>query len=187
MKTRIRLIAFFLLLAVISFAEELRPKADTAIPSFDSPDGVTRLLEQRWSLNNIRAFCIPARRHNGMYQCLVPEAPEVWHGRLYPDMQTGFDRITWYATVRGGRVREYELEVYRSDDFWLLEIGTPDIVREPPQVTPDPSADWFIGGSIEHFKRMMKTNTKLRIAIIIGSLAVFVIILMVAERRLEKK
>src|ERR1041384_8067406 len=75
----------------------------TATPGFDSPEGVTRLLEQRWSLADIRTFCIPARRHNPMYQNLVVDSPQAWKGRLYSDQRTGFDWICWYATVRGGR------------------------------------------------------------------------------------
>jgi hypothetical protein len=117
----------------------------TATPGFDSPEGVTRILEQRWSLADIRAFCIQARRHNPEYQNLVVDWPEAWKGRLYSDQRTGFDRIFWYATVRDGRVLEYSLGVYRGDDFWLLEIGGPDAADTPPNVTPDPSGAWFIG------------------------------------------
>jgi hypothetical protein len=80
-----------------------------------------------------------------MSQNLVVDSPEVWKGRLYPDKQTGFDKISWYATVRNGRVLEYSLEVYRGADCWLLEIGSPETVRKPPNVTPDASEPWFIG------------------------------------------
>jgi hypothetical protein len=115
----------------------------SATPSFDSPEGVTRLLEQRWSLADIRTFCIPARRHNPMYQNLVVDSPEAWKGRLYSDQHTGFDGIRWYATVRSGRLLEYSLVVYRGDDYWLLEIGSPDTIRRRPQIAPDPKADHF--------------------------------------------
>jgi hypothetical protein len=117
----------------------------SATPSLDSPEGVTRLLEQRWSLADIRSFCIPERRYNPSYQNLVIDTPGPWKGRLYPDKETGFDRISWYGTVRDGRVNAYSLEVYRGHDFWLLEIGDPETVRKPPQVTPDPSKGWFVG------------------------------------------
>ena len=117
----------------------------TATPSFDSPEGVTRSLEQRWSLPDIRAFCIPERRHNDMYQNLVVTTPEVWKGRLYADRPTGFDRISWYATVHKSRVQEYSLEAYRGHDFWLLEIGNPETVRTPPQIAPDVSDPSFVG------------------------------------------
>ena len=116
-----------------------------ATPSFNSPEGVTRLLEQRWSLADIRTFCIPARRHNDAYQNLVVDSPEAWKGRLYSRARTGFDKICWYATVRKGRVLQYSLEVYRGDDFWLLEIGSPATVKKPPEVTPDSSAPYFLG------------------------------------------
>jgi hypothetical protein len=117
----------------------------TAAPSLNSPEGFSRLLEQRWSLADIRAFCIPERRHNDMYQNLVVSTPEVWKGRLYGDRPTGFDRISWYATVRDGSIQEYSLEVYRGSDFWSLEIGSPETLRTPPQVTPDSSAPHFVG------------------------------------------
>ena len=119
--------------------------SQTANPGFDSPESASRLLEQRWSLADIRAFCIPARRHNLAYQNLVIDSPEAWKGRLYSNQRTGFDRISWYATVREGKLLQYSLEVYRGDDFWLLEIGNPETVKKPPQVTPDPAADYFVG------------------------------------------
>jgi hypothetical protein len=117
----------------------------TATPSLRSPEGVTRLLEQRWSLADIRTFCIPQRRHNPGYQNLVLFSSEAWKGRLYSDAQTGFDRISWYAAVRDGRVETYSLGVYRGGDYWLLEIGNAETVRTPPRVSPDPSAPHFIG------------------------------------------
>jgi hypothetical protein len=117
----------------------------TAKPGFDSPEGVTRLLEERWSLADIRTFCIPARRHNGMYQNLVVDSPQAWKGRLYSDRRTGFDGICWYATVRDGHLLAYSLGVSRGNDFWLLEIGNPSTIRMPPQVSPDPNSDWFVG------------------------------------------
>jgi len=117
----------------------------TATLGFDSPEGVSRLLEQRWSLADIQAFCIPERRHNDMYQNLVVDTPEAWKGRLYSDRRTGFDRISWYATVRDGHLQAYSLEAYRGTNFWSLEIGDPETFHKPPQVTPDPSAPCFIG------------------------------------------
>ena len=102
------------------------------------------MLEQRWSLANIRSFCVPERRHNPLFQNLVVDSPDAWKGRLYPDRQTGFDRISWYATVRGGRLLEYSLGVQRGDDYWLLEIGSPETVGKPPHVTPDPSGAPFV-------------------------------------------
>jgi len=119
--------------------------SQAATPGFDSPEGVTRLLEQRWSLADVRAFCIPARRHNPMYQNLLVDSPEAWKGRLYSNQRTGFDRISWYATVRDGRVLEYSLEAYRGKDLWLLEIGSPETVHTPPHVTPDTSEARFVG------------------------------------------
>jgi hypothetical protein len=117
----------------------------TAIPSFESPEGVCRLFEKRWSLEAIRTFCIPERRHNPGFQNLVVDSPEAWKGRLYPNEHTGFDSISWYATVSEGRVLEYSLGVSRGDDFWLLEIGSPETVKNPPRISPDPSEACFVG------------------------------------------
>jgi hypothetical protein len=80
-----------------------------------------------------------------MYQNLVLDLPEAWKGRLYADQRTGFDAIRWYAAVREGRLVTYSLGVYRGQDYWLLEIGSPDSIRRPPQVAPDPTAAHFIG------------------------------------------
>jgi hypothetical protein len=116
-----------------------------AKPGFDTPEGVTRLLEQRWSLAAIRAFCIPERRFNTAYQNLVVDTPQAWKGRLYSHQSTGFDRISWYATVDQGRVQAYSLEAYRGKDFWSVEIGNQDTVHTPPQITPDISRPDFVG------------------------------------------
>lgn len=116
----------------------------TATPSITSPEGFTRLLEQRWSLADVRTFCIPERRHNGGYQNLVAMG-EVWKGRLYQGMETGFDRIGWYANIKDGHIGEYSLGAERGRSFWLLEIGSPESLRLPPRVAPEPSAPYFIG------------------------------------------
>jgi hypothetical protein len=117
----------------------------TATPGFDSPEAVTRWLEQRWSLADIRSFCIPERRHNDAYQNLVITTAQTWKGRLYADTVTGFDRIIWYGTVQEDRLQKYSLEAYRGKDFWLLEIGSPESSGTPPRVAPDPSAPYFTG------------------------------------------
>src|SRR5262249_33997679 len=108
----------------------------TAAPSFASPEGLTSFLEHRWPLADIRRFCIPERRHNPGYQNLVLDTPEAWKGRLFENEQTGFDKISWYASVKGGRVVAYSLGVSRGRDFWLLEIGTEESTRIPPTVAP---------------------------------------------------
>jgi hypothetical protein len=78
-----------------------------------------------------------------VYQVSAP--PQAWKGRLYSDRRTGFDGICWYATVRDGHLLAYSLGVSRGNDFWLLEIGNPSTIRMPPQVSPDPNSDWFVG------------------------------------------
>lgn len=112
--------------------------------AFDSSDGLTTALERRWPLAAIRTYCIPERRHNPGYQNLVADSP-VWKGILYPGESTGFDKIAWYATTKKRRVSAYSLGVYRGNDFWLLEIGDEHTLQSPPNYSPDPIEDRFIG------------------------------------------
>ena len=110
----------------------------------DSASGLTQALERRWPLAAIRMFCIPERRHNPAYQNLVAESP-VWKGVLYSGESTGFDKIAWYANVKKGRVDQYSLGVYRGKDFWLLDGGDEQTLQSPPNYSPDPNEDYFIG------------------------------------------
>jgi hypothetical protein len=119
--------------------------APDATHNFDSPEGVTRVLEQRWSVEDIKTFCIPERRHNPAWQNLVADTPVVWRGKLYQKEQTGFDEISWYGTVKNGKLVEYSLGVRRGNDFWSLEGGSPESVMEPPVVAPDPAKPHFVG------------------------------------------
>ncbi|MEM8671801.1 MAG: hypothetical protein AAGG48_30060 [Planctomycetota bacterium] len=107
-------------------------------------EGVTAMLEQRWSLDSIRTFCIPERRHNPAYQNLVAEG-DTWEGQLHPHAETGFDRIFWYATTQDDRLAEYSLNVQRGTDFWLLEIGNLESLKNQPDFEPDPSEPHFVG------------------------------------------
>ncbi len=133
-------------LLFISKELELQPEipAATVTPGFDSPEAVTGLLEQRWSLADIKRFCIPERRANPFMQNLVRQAQEIWEGKLYSGQQSGFDEISWYANVREGRVEKYSLNVQRGEDYWNLEIASPERTQRPPDVEPDPSYPGFI-------------------------------------------
>jgi len=127
--------AFFVGLALSSVHAGDRP---------DSPAAFTKSLEQRWSLEAIRKFCIPERRHDEAYQNLVAMG-ETWEGQLYADKKTGVDKIFWYATVKNGRVATFSLNVSCGDDFWLLEIVDRDQMDRPPIIEPDPSRPGFVG------------------------------------------
>ena len=116
-----------------------------AKPGFNSPEEVTTLLEKRWPLADIDKFAIPKRRHNDAWQNLVRDTPDIWAGRLYCDQTTRFDSIEWYATIENGHVKEYSLDVIRGKDFWLLEIGSPVSVQNPPDVEPDFQKPYFVG------------------------------------------
>jgi len=121
-----------------------------AKPGFNSPEEVTAFLEKRWPLADIRKYAIPERRHNDEYQNLVTAGfPEIWAGRLYCDKTTGFDSIEWYATIENRHtkdlLKEYSLGAIRGKDFWLLEIGSPTSVQQPPNIEPDFRAPNFFG------------------------------------------
>jgi hypothetical protein len=120
-----------------------------AKPGFNSPEEVTAFLEKRWQLAGIRKYAIPERRYNEGYQNLVPDTPKIWAGRLYCDKSTGFDSIEWYGTVETRHtkdsLKEYSLGVIRGKDFWLLEIGSPTSVQQPPNIEPDFRAPNFVG------------------------------------------
>lgn len=111
---------------------------------FSTAEGVSAILEQRWSIDSIRAFCIPDRRHNEAFQNLVAFG-NTWDGELYANTDTGFDRIFWYATTQNNILDEYSLNVQRGNDYWLLEIGNMRTTETPPQIAPDPSQPFFVG------------------------------------------
>ena len=112
--------------------------------AFDSSDALTKALERRWPLAAIQVYCIPERRHNNAYQNLVAYSPR-WDGTLYSGVATGFDKIAWYSTTKNRRADEYSLGVYRGNDFWLLEIGDEQTLQTPPDYSPDPNNERFVG------------------------------------------
>jgi hypothetical protein len=119
-------------------------------PGFNSPEEVTAFLEKRWPLADIRKYAIPERRHNDEYQNLVTAGfPEIWAGRLYCDQSTGFDSIEWYADIEirhtKHSLKEYSLGAIRGNDFWLLEMGSPTSVQQPPNIEPDFRKPYFVG------------------------------------------
>ena len=127
-------------------ATEWPAAANMMLAGTDSPSGFTLLLQRRWPLESIRAFCIPERRHNPSYQLLVPMPPSpVWEGTLHGGQATGFDRIWWYASVTNGQIYKFSLNAENGTNFWSLEGGMIEKINEPPVVTPDPSTAWFIG------------------------------------------
>ena len=66
-------------------------------------------------------------------------------GVLYSGELTGFDEITWYASLKEGRADKYSLNVNRGNDFWLLEIGIESTLQAQPNYDPDPGQRWFVG------------------------------------------
>jgi hypothetical protein len=128
--------------------QQENPSASPAQEQLDlsSADAVTAALEKRWSLDAIKTFCIPERRHNTGYQNLVAAEGETWGGALYENEKTGFDSITWYGAAVDGKLFHYSLNVNRGDDWWLLEIGNAKYFDTPPDVSPDPSQPHFVGG-----------------------------------------
>lgn len=113
--------------------------------NFASADEVTAALEERWPLEAINTYCIPERRHNPLYQNLVPDMGVTWEGMLHKNVPTGFDSISWYGTAIDGKLHEYSLNANRGDHFWLLEIGNVESFATQPDVSSDPSEPHFIG------------------------------------------
>lgn len=114
---------------------------------FASPEEVTSALEARWSLDDIKTYCIPERRYNPMCQNLVTDVGVTWEGVLYENVPTGFDSISWYGTAVEGRLHEYSLGVSRGENYWNLEIGNVNSFDRQPRVAPDPSGPCFIGSA----------------------------------------
>ncbi|MCA9021470.1 MAG: hypothetical protein KDA74_15080 [Planctomycetaceae bacterium] len=112
-----------------------------------SPAEVTAALEARWSLDDIKTYCIPERRVNPMCQNLVTDVGVTWKGTLYENVPTGFKSIRWYGTAVDGGLYEYSLNVSRDDSSWNLEIGNVESFARRPNVAPDPSGQCFIGSA----------------------------------------
>ena len=149
-------IAILLLLATANSAAGPAPTKSAA--KVTSPEQLTALLERRWTVERIRRFCIPARRAWNGCQNLVPgfhkqpcKGAAVWHGELFKGKTTGFDRITWYGDACDGVAETYSLDVKRSKDFWVLEIGSPELLGTPPLVEPPTNQLCFEGGDHSMF------------------------------------
>jgi hypothetical protein len=68
-----------------------------------------------------------------------------WEGVLYSGELNGFDKITWYATLKEGRADKYSLNVNRGNDYWVLEIGNERTLQTQPDYSPDPNNQCFVG------------------------------------------
>jgi hypothetical protein len=112
--------------------------------AFSSPEALTKFLEHRWPLKGVQTFCIPERRHNNAFQNLVMEG-SVWRGTLFPNQDSGFEEISWYANTKNGRATIYSLGARKGEDFWLLEIADEDDVKQPADFAPDPKLGEFVG------------------------------------------
>jgi hypothetical protein len=118
--------------------------ASTAKLAFDSPEGMTKVLEEKWPIAAIVEFSIPERRHDNRCQNLVAYG-EVWKGNLHAKETTGFDKIAWYATTKNGRAEQFSLGVWRGQDFWLLEGGAEESLQRVPNFAPNPNSQCFVG------------------------------------------
>jgi hypothetical protein len=139
--------------------------------AFDSPEGLSAMLEKRWPLYAIQRFCIPDRRHDNMFQNLVAYGV-VWEGTLYNGQQTGFEKIAWYATTKEGRADIYSLGATRGDDFWLLEINSEEYVKYPPHYEPARRVEDLLAAR-SNGDHKMKCLSILRTAILV-SLSLYV-------------
>ena len=145
---RLKLVVIAGLLSLNACSREVH---DTAAPprptragvQVTSPQQLSKLLEQRWTLDRIRKFCIPERRNWNGCQNLVTgfhkgqcKVGAVWEGELFKGQNTGFDSISWYGDACDGLAESYSLNAKRGADYWNLEIGSPEGLRAPPIVEP---------------------------------------------------
>jgi hypothetical protein len=125
-----------------------------------SPEALTALLEQRWTLERINRFATPGRRHWKGCQNLVavPVCEKngkgaVWEADLFRGSATGFDRIWWYATVCGDTPETYSVNAKRGNDYWLFEIGDLKVLETTqPEVEPSPNQCFEEGENLRHTK-----------------------------------
>lgn len=118
-------LAFFLiaLFPLILVAQE-----PTKLPS--SAKEINALLEKRWSLAEIEAYCTPENRFPPGVQNLVMDGKVVLKGKLYEGQKSSFDKIDWYANLNTSSI-EYSLNVFKGRDHWLLEIGNEESLHQP--------------------------------------------------------
>ena len=150
-----------LVLLLLTAAEPTPTRSPHLAPTrvIRSPEELTAALERRWTIENIRSFCIPSRRHWNGCQNLVTgfhkgpcQVAAVWHGELFKGVETGFDRIAWYSDACDGVAETYSLGCTRGRDFWLLEIASPASFGTKPNVTPSPKQLCFEGGDHSRFR-----------------------------------
>ena len=103
----------------------------------DSPQAVSRLLEQRWSPERIKDYCRPDTRHDPSYQNLVTMGDTSWEGQIYPGLTNELGAVTWYADVRKGKVYDLSLNVAKDGEYWLLEIAGPPTLTNKPLTEMD--------------------------------------------------
>jgi hypothetical protein len=122
-------------------------------PTIPEADRFTAVLERRWPLEKIRRHATPDRRHwNGCqnlvagFPCANGQESTHWAGKLFEGETTGFDEVSWYANVCGGKIDEYSLNARRDDDFWLLEIGGLESLKRAPMVEPPTDDQCYEGG-----------------------------------------
>lgn len=88
-------------------------------------------LESRWDLETIRAYCEATRPTPDSIQNLVALG-EFWKGNLHEGKASGFDRVSWYAAVRNGKLEEYSVNATKGRKHWILEIGNQESLSKLP-------------------------------------------------------
>ena len=106
-------------------------EADEAAELPKNAKEVTKLLEKRWPISEIKKFCVPKRRFDPLLQNLVRDGEKVWTGTLYEGKETGFDKISWYANISGGSIESFSLNVSKGKEYWNIEIGDEESLTKP--------------------------------------------------------
>ena len=97
-------------------------------------------LAARWSLDRIRSYCEITPPTPGTVQNLVRSGDgEMWEDTLHKGEMCEFQRIYWYAIwntpTEGDNSSRYSVCAKKGKEFWIIEIGNPQELQEPPSRT----------------------------------------------------
>jgi hypothetical protein len=98
-----------------------QPAESSSWDKVKSADELASLLDKRWTVSNIEAFCIPETRHCPAEANLSPGSGEMWHGFLHTSAESRIGKVYWYAPIEDGRVSRISLNVVKNNDHWHLE------------------------------------------------------------------
>src|SRR5690242_14582457 len=84
-----------------------------------SAEQMSRALEERWTLERIRACCRESGPTPPNVQNLLIMG-ERWEGSLHRNTPSEFDRLWWSATVEHGELSKYSVNAKTGSKFWIV-------------------------------------------------------------------